>query len=349
VPRVRRVVHLSTVAALDYSVSDERELAVAIDQARHPMSTVFLPVWAIDESPGARNSRRTYDETRLNELAASITENGVLQPILVTPIEADRYQVIAGNRRLKAAMRAGLDRIPAIVKQHVDETTRSIWNLVENIQRVDLSAKERVEAIRQLASLGLGVRDISRRTGLTPATISKWVRLAEKPIVMQALETGRIDIFRAMQLVPLKDPVQQEALLAQAPGLSKQEFSAAAQQLASGQPAFCVDDGRLADIDRELALVRHVTPIGLDHLRRIIATAAALVASADGDVAVRELSTIAEVTAPERDRVSVSPGKHVRASNSQLVYNEAAKREGEQRIIETQPRLRHTRGADATR
>src|SRR5438876_8957498 len=145
------------------------------------MRTVFLLVSDIDESPGARNSRRTYDETRLNELAASIVENGVLQPILVTPSGGDRYQVIAGNRRLKAAMRAGLERIPAVIKQHVDETTRSIWNLVENIQRVDLSAKERVDAIRQLALIGLGVREISRRTGLTPATISKWVRLAEKP------------------------------------------------------------------------------------------------------------------------------------------------------------------------
>ena len=244
--RVRRVVDLSTIGTLDYNATDDRELAAAIDQARHPMRTVFLPVEAIDESPGARNSRRTYDETRLNELAASIAENGVLQAILVTPAEGDRYQVIAGNRRLKAAIRAGLERIPAIVKEHVDETTRSIWNLVENIQRVDLSAKERVEAIRQLASLGLGVRDISRRTGLTPATISKWVRLAEKPVVMQALEAGRIDIFRAMQMAPIKDIAHQEVLLTQASKLSKQDFSALAQQFVSGQPSFCLDDGRLA-------------------------------------------------------------------------------------------------------
>ena len=281
-PRVRRVVDLGAVAALDYSSTDERELVTAIDQARHPMRTVFLPVEAIDESPGTRNSRRTYDEPRLNELAASIAENGVLQPILVTPA-GNRYQVIAGNRRLKASIRAGLQRIPAIVKEHADDTTRSIWNLVENIQRVDLSAKERVEAIRQLASLGLGIREISRRTGLTPATISKWVRLAEKPIVMQALETGRIDIFRAMQLAPIKDAEQQQQLLAQARQLSKRDFSALAHELAAGQPSFCLDDGRLADVDRKLALVRHVTPVGKSHLQRIVATALQLLASADGE------------------------------------------------------------------
>jgi ParB family chromosome partitioning protein len=276
------VVDLGTVAALEYSSTDERELVTAIDQARHPMRTVFLPVEAIDESPGTRNSRRTYDEPRLNELASSIAENGVLQPILVTPAADNRYQVIAGNRRLKASIRAGLQRIPAIVKEHADETTRSIWNLVENIQRVDLSAKERVEAIRQLASLGLGIREISRRTGLTPATISKWVRLAEKPVVMQALETGRIDIFRAMQLAPIKDAEQQQQLLAQAARLSKRDFSALAHEYASGQPAFCLDDGRLADVDRKLALVRHVTPVGKSHLQRIVTTALKLLASADG-------------------------------------------------------------------
>jgi len=317
VAKVRRVVDLSTVGALDYSPSDERELAAAIDQARHPMSSVFLLVSDIDESPGARNSRRTYDETRLNELAASIVENGVLQPILVTPSAGDRYQVIAGNRRLKATIRAGLERIPAVIKQHVDETTRSIWNLVENIQRVDLSAKERVEAIRQLASLGLGVREISRRTGLTPATISKWVRLAEKPAVMEALEKGRIDIFRAMQMAPIKDPVQQEALLAQASGLSKQDFSALAQHMVSGQSSFSVDDGRLADVDRKLALVRQLTPVGVAHLQRIITTAVALLATLEGSAAVAELKLVQSqdtVTTGRHTKnavVSVSPGKHL--------------------------------------
>lgn len=291
--RVRRVVDMSKDTALDYSGRDDRELAPSIDQGRNPLRAVLLLVSAIEESPEVRNSRRTYDETRLNELAASIRENGVLQPVLVCPIGGDRYQVIAGNRRLKAAMRAGLEHIPAIVKEHADDTTRSIWNLVENIQRVDLSAKDRVEAIRQLASVGLGVRDISRRTGLTPATISKWVRLAEKPTVMEALEGGRIDIFRAMQLAPINDPRQQEMLLTQAPKLSKEDFSRLARQLVSGQGSFSVDDGRLADIDRKLALVRDVSPTGLAHLRRIVAAASELLISVDGEAGVAQLRALA--------------------------------------------------------
>jgi ParB/RepB/Spo0J family partition protein len=283
---------MSTPTALDYSARDDRELAASIDQGRHPLRAVLLLVSAIEESPEIRNSRRTYDETRLNELAASIRENGVLQPVLVCSIGGDRYQVIAGNRRLKAAMRAGLERIPAVVKEHADDTTRSIWNLVENIQRVNLSAKDRVEAIRQLASLGLGVREISRRTGLTPATISKWVRLAEKPSVMEALEAGRIDIFRAMQLAPINDPRQQEMLLTQAPKLSKEDFSTLARQLVSGQGSFSVDDSRLADIDRKLALVRDVSPIGLGHLRRIVATASELLISVDREAGVAQLRAL---------------------------------------------------------
>jgi ParB-like chromosome segregation protein Spo0J len=192
---------------------------------------------------------------------------------------------------------------------------------VENIQRVDLSAKERVEAIRRLAALGLGIREISRRTGLTPATISKWVRLAEKPVVMQVLETGRVDIFRAMQLAPIKDAEQQEQLLAQAARLSKRDFSALAHELASGQPSFCLDDGRLADVDRKLALVRHVMPVGKSHLQRIISTALKLLASVEDGAAVGLGTALAEIDGSDEQvtqeqRVSVSPGKHLHMTRS---------------------------------
>jgi ParB family chromosome partitioning protein len=142
-------------------------------------------------------------------LAASIQVHGVLQPIIVAP-DGDGYEVIAGNRRLKAAVRAGLVRIPAIVKPHLDDHSKYLINLVENIQRVDLNAKERVEAIRHLASSGLGVREISRGTGLAPSTISRWIRIAGNQPVAQAMEEGRVDIFRAVQLVRVQDPERVE-------------------------------------------------------------------------------------------------------------------------------------------
>ena len=162
----------------------------------------------IAETPESRNSRRGYDEGKLNELAASIREHGILQPILVTP-DGDGYRVIAGNRRLRRQVRAGLETIPALIKTQVDAHREFFMNLVENVQRVDLTGKERIEAIQLLAASGLGVREISRGTGISPGTISRWLRIADRPMLARALEEERLDIARAMTLAP--DP-RREAL-----------------------------------------------------------------------------------------------------------------------------------------
>jgi transposase-like protein len=81
------------------------------------------------------------------------------------------------------------------------------------VAHVDLSAKERVEAIRQLASSGLGVREISRGTGLAPSTISRWIRIAGNQPLAQAMAEGRVDIFRAMQPARVQDPERVEELI----------------------------------------------------------------------------------------------------------------------------------------
>jgi ParB/RepB/Spo0J family partition protein len=258
-------------------VASEQQLIVTqLDEAQAGRGQVLVPVAAVTESPEPRNSRKGYDEAKLNELAASIQAHGVLQPIIVAP-DGDGYEVIAGNRRLKAAVRAGLDRIPAIVKAHLDEDTKYLINLVENIQRVDLNAKERVDAIRQLASSGLGVREISRGTGLAPSTISRWIRIAGNTPVAQAMEEGRVDIFRAMQLARVQDPVRVEELIGVARDMAPNDFVALVQSVATSNTPYSLDDGRLADVDRKLALVREVTPVGLAHLRRIAERAQELI------------------------------------------------------------------------
>jgi ParB/RepB/Spo0J family partition protein len=251
-----------------------------LDEAQAGRGQVLLPIASVAESPEARNSRRGYDEAKLNELAASIQTYGILQPILVAP-DGEGYQVIAGNRRLKAALRAGLERIPAIVKPHLDDDTKYLVNLVENIQRVDLTAKERVDAIRQLASSGLGVREISRGTGLAPSTISRWVRIAGNQVVAHAMEEGRVDIFRAMQLARIEDPDRVEQLISVARDMPPNDFVALVQSVANSNTPYSLDDGRLADVDRKLALVREVTPVGLAHLRRIAERAQELIRVAE--------------------------------------------------------------------
>jgi ParB/RepB/Spo0J family partition protein len=267
--------------------ADERVLATEAQRALHPVRVAELPVGLIDETPEARNSRRGYDETRLNELAASIREHGVLQPILVAP-DGERYRVIAGNRRLKASVRVGLETIPALIKTQVDEQKQFFLNLVENVQRVDLSGKERLEAIRLLAASGLGVREISRGTGISPGTISRWLHIADRPLLAQALEEERIDIARAMTLAPIRETETLRTLLGAAADTPRAELNARVQAVLQ-QNSYCPDDGRLADVDRKLALVKSITPMGRVHLERIRARVEQLLA---------ESATVGQVTPP---------------------------------------------------
>jgi ParB family chromosome partitioning protein len=275
-----RTLKIGAVAERPIDDREQRVLAAEAERALHPVNVATLPVSRIAETPEARNSRRGYDEEKLNELAASIREHGVLQPILVTPHE-DGYRVIAGNRRLKASIRAGLDTIPALIKTRVDEHRQFFLNLVENIQRVDLTSKERMEAIRLLAASGLGVREISRGTGISPGTISRWLRIADRPMLAQALEEERLDIARAMTLAPVKDEEALARLLADAPTTPRAELTAAVQSVLQ-ENTYCLDDGRLADVDRKLALVRTVTDVGEAHLRRIQARVTELLTQIDG-------------------------------------------------------------------
>jgi ParB family transcriptional regulator, chromosome partitioning protein len=120
----------------------------------------YLPVELVDPSPETRNSRQRYDEASINDVAKSIQEHGVLQPILVSPKPDGRFDTIFGNRRLLASRRAGSAEIPAVVRDGVTEREKFVWNLVENIQRQGLSNKERANSIRALAESGGGVREI---------------------------------------------------------------------------------------------------------------------------------------------------------------------------------------------
>jgi ParB family chromosome partitioning protein len=177
----------------------------------------WLSVEMIAETPSSHDSRRRADDPALEELAASIREHGVLQPLLVRPLpESERptgdhpnrpsYVVIAGNRRLRAARLAGLREVPCTIRI-ADADAAFVLNVVENLQRRELSGRERVYAIALLAGLTdeqqrpLGVREISRRTGLATGTISLWLRLDRRPALRTALESERLDIGRAMKLV----------------------------------------------------------------------------------------------------------------------------------------------------
>jgi ParB family chromosome partitioning protein len=136
--------------------------------------------------PNPSQPRLKFDEARLEELAASIRENGILQPILVRPFEGG-YQLVAGERRLSAAQRAGLLRVPAVVKDVPDERLLE-YALVENIQREPLNPIEEAQAYQRLMDATRSTQEqISERLGKERSTIANTLRLLKLPPAVKIL------------------------------------------------------------------------------------------------------------------------------------------------------------------
>jgi ParB family chromosome partitioning protein len=142
--------------------------------------------------PNPHQPRRHWDDAGLEELAASIREHGVLQPVLVTET-LDGYQLIAGERRVRASRLAGLERIPAIVRQLADRDQLEVA-LVENVQRSDLDPIEEALAYRQLIDeFGLTQERVAERVGKARATVANTLRLLDlHPEVQAAIGEGRL-------------------------------------------------------------------------------------------------------------------------------------------------------------
>lgn len=165
-------------------------------------------------TPNPDQPRKHFDEESLKELAASIKQYGIVQPLVVTK-QADGYIIIAGERRWRAAGLAGLDVVPAIVRSH-EELEQLEIALVENVQRVDLSALEQAVSIQKLhQQFSMSFEDIARRLGKAPTTVNNIVRLLQLPDgAKEALTQGKISEGHARAILALKDsPTKQQELL----------------------------------------------------------------------------------------------------------------------------------------
>lgn len=154
--------------------------------------------------------RREFDQEALQELADSISEIGIIQPITVREMEDGMYQIIAGERRWRASQLAGLDTIPAYVRTASDETLMEMA-LVENIQRQDLNSIEVALAYQNLIDkYGLTQEKLSERVGKKRATVANFLRLLKLPAPVQvALQNHEIDTGHARALLALSDPKEQ--------------------------------------------------------------------------------------------------------------------------------------------
>lgn len=172
-------------------------------------SVRLLPVDLIH--PGSQQPRRHFRPDALRELADSIREHGLLQPVLVREI-LDGWELIAGERRWRAARMAGLDRIPAVVRSEEDETRRLVLGLVENLQRQDLDPLEEARGIQRLVEeMGLTHQEVADRLGKNRVSITQSLRLLDAcPALMAALESGAVTAGHARALVSLPDRSAQE-------------------------------------------------------------------------------------------------------------------------------------------
>jgi ParB family chromosome partitioning protein len=161
-------------------------------------------------SPGAEQPRTAFDPGKLEELAQSIRTNGIIQPITVFREGPDKYRIIAGERRWKAAALAGLTAIPALVRS-VDQQARLQMALIENLQREDLNAIEVATAFQQLGEEhGLTHEEIAERTGKDRSTITNFLRLLRlSSFVREQLIAGSISMGHARALLNITDDQDQ--------------------------------------------------------------------------------------------------------------------------------------------
>lgn len=231
-----------------------------------------LPVSQIEPSP--HQPRGHFDEEALVSLTASIIELGVLQPVLVRPLDQDRFELIAGERRWRAAKRAGLQSIPAVVRR-VDDTTSLEQAVVENLHREDLNPLEEAGAYQQLIEdCRLSHDEVARRVGRSRSAVSNTLRLFQLPPSIQKLvvET-QLSAGHARALLATPDRSFQEALARRAVGeqLSVREVEEAVRAR-SGDPAG--DDaapvGTGPAQDRAKSAGRRLRPPGLLELEELL-------------------------------------------------------------------------------
>jgi len=174
-----------------------------------------VPVELISANP--HQPRRGFDDDKLRELAASIQEHGIIQPLVLSAQGADadqKYALIAGERRLRAAMLAGLKTVPAVLRE-ADGQDHLVLALIENLQRADLNPLETASAYQSLAvEFGLSHEEIGERVGKSRTAVTNILRLLDLPdVVQQAVRKGQISMGHARALLALTTIKAQSAAL----------------------------------------------------------------------------------------------------------------------------------------
>ena len=211
---------------------------ISTDDVRPQGSSTIneIPLSQIEANP--TQPRREFDENALHELANSIREIGIIQPITLRQVSEDRFQIIAGERRWRASQIAGLTAIPAYIRTIKDENVMEMA-LVENIQREDLNAIEIALAYEHLlSSSGMTQEKVAERVGKSRTAIANYLRLLKLPAQVQmALQNKEIDMGHARALLAIDSPSLQVKLFKeiQKNGYSVRKVEEMVQKLKSGE------------------------------------------------------------------------------------------------------------------
>ena len=171
---------------------------------------VRLPLQKVEPNP--LQPRKTFEPEALDELAASIREHGIIQPLTVRKLQSGYYQIIAGERRWRAARMAGLDQVPAIVVEADDRKAMELA-MIENLQREDLNPMEEAEGYQQLMTqYNLTQEETAQRVGKSRSAVANALRLLNLcPPVRAMVEDGRLSNGHARTILPLSPALQEKA------------------------------------------------------------------------------------------------------------------------------------------
>lgn len=188
--------------------------------------------------PNNFQPRTTFDENRLEELAQSIKANGIIQPLLVRRLSGERYQLVAGERRWRAAQRAGLLKVPCVVKE-IPEDKMLELALIENIQRQELNAIEEAHAYKRLIeTLGLTQEMVAQRVGRDRTFITNYLRLLRLPEDIQRMvEAEQLSMGHARALLGVDEPEIQRKLAKEVgeKGLSVRQIERTIKRIVEGE------------------------------------------------------------------------------------------------------------------
>lgn len=248
-----------------------RGLGALIPQKQQEASAGLAEVSIDRISPNPYQPRKTFNEASIEELARSVREHGIVQPLVVTR-QGDRFRLIAGERRFRAAKKAGLTTVPVVIKELAREGDLLEIALIENIQREDLNPMEEAVAYEQLhQEFGMTQEEISRKVGKERSTVANFLRLLRLPEkVKKRLAAGELSMGHARALLAVDTAKKQEAL---AERVVRRNLNVRQTELlASGGARTATKEPKLKDVftaDAEEKLTRILrTRVGIERRRR---------------------------------------------------------------------------------